>query len=272
MRSRETEKLPNLATPGPRANAANPPTNKVEESKVEMAGSGQLGGDLGGEREWGARGRSRRFTDGPHLPLRQDAPLSPRPWMAPSQDFGHVLTNPAFGGDRPSRVICCSKVGIEFPNGRAFQVWAPPERLIRVPGQRGRRLGARLGKDADRSRAQRAALLSPKPPGARKAAAREVIEFLRPKEQASFPPGVTTGAQFGFCGGDGSILIRLEGSFARAHSGAKNESAQRAKVGNCPRGTQAWRVAVPPRYEVGASSDDGAHAPHSWCEHGLWPG
>ena len=36
---------------------------------------------------------------------------------------------------------------------------------------------------------------------------------------------------FGPVKGDGSFLIRLEGSCARAHQGAKNGSAQRANVG-----------------------------------------
>ena len=82
---------------------------------------------------------------------------------------------------------------------------------------------------------------------AREASARGVMATLKAKGQVGYPPTITADALLGYSvapcqsaeiffgsrEGNGSILVRPECSLrarARAHPGAKNEWAQRAKV------------------------------------------
>ena len=85
--------------------------------------------------------------------------------------------------------------------------------------------------------------------------------LIKAKGQMSYPPGITTDAQLEFWvmeyqgaeilsaprEGAGSILVRLEGSCARAHPGAKNELARRAEAGYGPCCARATHIAVPAR-------------------------
>ena len=71
------------------------------------------------------------------------------------------------------------------------------------------------------------------------------MEFPGAKGQVGCPPTFKTGAQLGFSamayqsaeiplsyrGGDGSSLVRAEGSRLRAHPVAKSELARRANLG-----------------------------------------
>ena len=115
---------------------------------------------------------------------------------------------------------------------------------------------ARQGEDEDGPWAERATSLNSTPPGDRKAPAREKMEFLKAKGQVGYQPSITTDAQLGnsemanqsaeillgFRKGDGSTLVRREGSCARAHQGAENAAAQRAKEGCRPCCTKATHL------------------------------
>ena len=71
------------------------------------------------------------------------------------------------------------------------------------------------------------------------------MAFLKGKGQAVYPPTLPTDAQlgrpaaacqgaeifYGSRGGHGSILVRLEGSRARAYPGATNELARMSEFG-----------------------------------------
>ena len=73
------------------------------------------------------------------------------------------------------------------------------------------------------------------------------MEALKAKGQVGHPPKISTDAHlgnsaiedqsgevlFGPCERDGSISVRLEGCYARARPGAKNELALGAKVAYC---------------------------------------
>ena len=104
VRSRETEKLPNLATPRSRANAANPPTNKVEESKVEMAGWGQIGGAPAGEREEGGGrgGDPNDFLTDPIFHPGKIRRLLPDPGWSPGKIPGPFSRTLHLAGAAPS--------------------------------------------------------------------------------------------------------------------------------------------------------------------------
>ena len=123
--------------------------------------------------------------------------------------------------------------------GGAFEVWTRPERLVQIPWRRDWRFRVRSGKDADGSRAQKTMTSKSMPLAARRAAASEVMAFLKAKGQVRYPPAITTEAQRGHlvmayqsaeapsesCEGDGPILIRLRRPRARARPGAKRETA-----------------------------------------------
>ena len=113
-----------------------------------------------------------------------------------------------------------------------YQVWALPGRQARG-GEKCRewQLGVRLGPNASGELSQRICDLDVTTPGIRRAGLREVMGVFRSTEQAGYPPSVATSAQlglsvmayqsaellFGRCGGVGHILLRFEGSRARAH-------------------------------------------------------
>ena len=65
-----------------------------------------------------------------------------------------------------------------------------------------------MGKDAAGSWGRRVTPLNSTPPGARKAAAREVMGLLRAKGQVGCPPGIFTDAQLGFCLGAVKVADR----------------------------------------------------------------
>ena len=111
-------------------------------------------------------------------------------------------------------------------SGRDFEVAALPKRIIQKSGQYGRRFGTRLGGDAAGSWAQKAQALGATPPAARKASAREIIEFLRARGKVGFPPTISAAAHLGHLlmayrsreiplgnyGGDCSLLVRFGGT------------------------------------------------------------
>ena len=75
---------------------------------------------------------------------------------------------------------------------------------------------------------------------------------------------------FGSCDAGSSILVRLEGTCARAHQGPKTDLARRAKVGYCPCCARAAHVAAPTRYTVREFSDEKARGLELWRKHGPW--
>ena len=129
-----------------------------------------------------------------------------------------------------------------------------------------------------------ATTLTSTPPTARRASAKEIMAFLGARGQVGYPPGITTGAQrgnpimayrraefpFGSCEAEGSISVRSEGSWARAHLGAKNELAQRAKAANCPRSKGATHIAKPTQYKAGELPNAKASGSIMWSENGPW--
>ena len=107
---------------------------------------------------------------------------------------------------------------------------------------------------------------------------REVMALLQEKGQMGYPPPIATDARLGYavmahqsaeilsgpCEGDGSILVRLEGSCSRAHPGAKHGLAQGAKAGYCPCCAKATHIATPAPYAAGESSKTEAHCSMPW--------
>ena len=152
-----------------------------------------------------------------------------------------------------------------FLGHRKYEVWALGPRAIQEHGFHAWRTGVRQGPDAGGSRCQEAYSVFATPPGVRKTSARELIAFLHADGQMGFPPTFSTDASlgylvtayqsseilFGHFGGDKFLLVRLEGTTSRGHSGSKAGLAQQAKVGYCPCCTVAAHVAVPPAYEAG---------------------
>ena len=198
-------------------------------------------------------GATRRFPDSPHLSLRQHELSSPRPWMASGQGFGPIVGSPQAAWAAPSEQYVFRMMGAHYQMERpliegVYRVWAPQERLVEARYQHDCHLAASPAENADGSWAQRVTSLNSTLPAAREATAREVMEFLMTDGLVGFPPIITTDAQlgcsvmayrgaeilFGSYAGDGSILVRLEGSRARTHSCAKCVWPQRAEVGNCP--------------------------------------
>ena len=139
-----------------------------------------------------------------------------------------------------------------------------------------------MGRDAYGSWAQGVTSLNSTPAAARKDPAREVMEVLRTKGQVGHPPGISTDAQLGcsamayqiaeilpgYFEGDGSILVRLSGSCARSHPGAKHKSAQRPEVGCCRCCTKAMHIAEPSRNKAGVFPHYKAHGSQLRREHG----
>ena len=135
----------------------------------------------------------------------------------------------------------------------------------------------RPGDNAAGARSQRLTKLDSTPPGARKAAIREVMEALRARGQVAYPPSATTHARPGY-----SVMAYKgaaihfgsreggEGACTRAHPGGRNGLAQRARVGNCPCCTRPTHVAVPTRYAVGEFSKERARGLALRTEHGPW--
>ena len=148
--------------------------------------------------------------------------------------------------------------------GRRFQVRILFDRMSRKFGQRYWRLWARLGKDADGFSAKKTANLRAKPHAARKAEPRGVTRFLRAKGKVGYPPSLSADSQlansvmanrgneiFPDCfDGDGLILVRLEGTCARA---AWNESGfgPKGRSIRLPLLYLRDHFAVPLRYKVG---------------------
>ena len=103
---------------------------------------------------------------------------------------------------------------------------------------------------------------------------REASECLRAKGEVGNPAAIATVAQldilFGSREGSGSILVRLDGTCARAHQGPRSEPAQRAKVGYRPCCARATHIAIPPRYTVGEFSKQKANGLQLLREHSPW--
>ena len=111
------------------------------------------------------------------------------------------------------------------------------------------------GADAG-ARSQRIHKLPPAHPGVRMAAFRDVMEVLRLRGKAGYPPGAPTDANLGYsvmAYQSGAILsgsrerdshnfALIEGMCARAHPGGRNELAQLAKVRYSPRCTRPTHV------------------------------
>ena len=71
--------------------------------------------------------------------------------------------------------------------------------------------------------------------------------------------------------GGGLFLVRLTGTWPRAHQGGqKRDMTQRAKAGYCPCCARPFHVAAPPRYEAGEISGHKAHGIQEREEHGSW--
>ena len=83
-------------------------------------------------------------------------------------------------------------------SGRELQVSALPDRIIQKSGQYDWRCGARLDRDAAGSWAQKAQALRATTPAARKASAREIIEFQRAREKVGYPPTISADAHLGY--------------------------------------------------------------------------
>ena len=159
-----------------------------------------------------------------------------------------------------------------------------PGRTGQTTGRHVWRPGGRLGKDADGSLVLGAACLDATPLAVRKASARELREALRAKGRAGCPPAVSTDTQKGYsgaayqshdipfdsCGGDGSILVRLEGTCALARPGTKNDSARRAKVRYCYCCSRANHIAAPSRYILEEVSNEDARGSMLRGASGPW--
>ena len=112
-----------------------------------------------------------------------------------------------------------------------------------------------------------------------------MVEVLRFKGQVGCPPSVAADAQLGFSAtgyqsaellferreGGGHILLRLEGTYSRAHeAGKETEMSQRAKAGCCPCCAKPTHIAAPSRCVVGGYSPRKARRVSLWKEHGPW--
>ena len=107
----------------------------------------------------------------------------------------------------------------------------------------------------------------------RKTRVREMLSFLHAPDQVGFTPTMGIDASPGIsrmayqsaygalnqCEVGRIAPVRLAGTSSRAHSSARTDLAQRAKVGHCPYCTRATHVARPQTYAPGFF-----HLLHMW--------
>ena len=123
------------------------------------------------------------------------------------------------------------------------------------------------------------------PPARRKTTPREILEFFRAITQIGFPALMHTDACFGYsamgyqgwevahglCEASKFTLIRLVGPASEGHD-AKNNLAQKVKVGFCSCCSQATHLAVPSSSKLGAYSELEGLGMRLWADERPWEG
>ena len=166
-----------------------------------------------------------------------------------------------------------------------FVAYLLPVRYIRERCNSNGPWGCRSGSRARGSLTQR--MVAPRlvPPAARKVSAHESIQVLGNPPQIGFPASMDTDACLGYsvmayqrwgvvfdpCGAWKSTIVRLEGRLSKGDEAkAKDGLCQKAKVGCCPRCTQATRVSISPSYTIGVAGPMKQMGVRLWSAFGPW--